>query len=79
MSGNSMSIEIIEKVRAAMPPLFAGVEVDRLTGNALRWRTLQNMKCRGELPSELFIRHGRKLLLDRDVLLDWWKDKLQVN
>ncbi len=68
--------KIIEKIRSDIPALFAGRELDQLTGKALRWRTILNLKCKGELPSSMFIRHGRKLLIDRDKLLDWWETQL---
>ncbi len=59
------------------PELFAGTAINEMTGGALRWRTLQNMKCKGEIPSNCFVRQGsRKLLLRRDNLLKWWASQI---
>jgi len=59
------------------PEFFAGTSIDEMTGGALRWRTLQNMKSRGEIPTSCFVRQGsRKLLLRRDPLLKWWSSQL---
>ena len=65
-----MSDNPIELWRAAWPPLFAGTELDRLSGNALRWRTTQNRRCRREIPDDCFCRHGTKTLIRRDPFLD---------
>lgn len=61
-----------------MPPIFAAVALDELTGKGYRWRTLQNEKSRGEAPAQIFIRHGaRKILIDRDKFLEYWQTKLR--
>lgn len=61
-----------------MPPVFAGTEVNKLTGGALVWRTLQNKRSLKQTPESCFISQGRrKVLLNRDELLDWWFAQLQ--
>jgi hypothetical protein len=68
------------KLKSTMPPIFAGTALDRLTGQAYRWRTLQNQKSRGDAPADMFLRHGsRKLLVDRDRFLEYWQQKLTAN
>ncbi len=72
--------DILKQMREAMPPVFAGTSVDTLTGNGIRWRTVQNEKSRGETPDGMFIRQGgRKLLVVRDVFLEYWREKLRVD
>lgn len=72
----------IEELRVqferTMPPVFAATELDRLTGNALRWNTLQNRRASKKKdmekpPETCFLQDGcRKILIVRDELLKWW-------
>ena len=41
---------IINKAREEWPPIFAATEIDRLSGGALRRRTIANLRCKGEIP-----------------------------
>jgi hypothetical protein len=69
--------EALEQLRQTMPPVFAGTALDELTGNAYRWRTLQNEKCMKKVREEVFLRSGpRKLLVVRDPFLDHWQAKI---
>ena len=69
----------LKKLRASLPPIFAGVEIDRLTGRAYRWRTLQNEKSRGAAPGDMFLKSGsRKTLVDRDRFLAYWQRKIDA-
>ena len=67
----------IEAARKEWPPLFAATELDRISGGALRRRTLANMRSLGEVPDHIFLRDGKKLLMVRDELLTWWSDRLK--
>lgn len=59
------------------PAVFAAVELDRMTGNAYRWRSLQNELSRGQAPRDMVIKQGtRKSLLLRDKFLAFWQGKL---
>ncbi len=76
-------IEPLQRLRETMPPLFAGTELDRLTGGAYRWRTLQNEKSastKGKcapIPDDVFLRSGsKKLLVVRDPFLIHWQRKI---
>lgn len=70
--------ETLAKLRDTLPPVFAGTSLDRLTGNGYRWRSLQNERCRGDAPKEMFLKMGvRKVLVDRDLFLAYWESKLQ--
>ena len=70
--------KIIEKFRKEWPAAFAATKIDELSGDGLKRRTLANLRCKREIPEEVFLRHGRKLLIIRDELLDWWANKLST-
>lgn len=60
-----------------LPPVFAGTSLDSLTGDAVRWRTVQNLKSLKKIPEHCFKRQGtRKMLIIRDPFLDWWMQQL---
>jgi hypothetical protein len=64
---------VVDKLRAELPPTFAGPKIDQLTGGAIRWGTIQNKRCRGEIPPECFTRSGSgPTIVDTNAFLDWW-------
>ena len=63
---------IIDELRDALPPVFAGPSVDSLTGGAIVWRTIQNKRSRREIPENCFAYTGRRVLVRRDPFLAWW-------
>jgi hypothetical protein len=68
---------IVEAFRREWPAAFAGPEIDRLSGNAIRWSTTQNRRSRREIPEECFVRRGARLtLVVRDPFLAWWETTL---
>jgi len=69
--------EVIEQLRRALPPIFLGSATDDLTGGAICWGTVQNKRCRGEIPDECFVRSGLRVLVVRDRFLDWWSATLR--
>ena len=67
----------IEKARREWPPMFALSEIDRLSGGALRRRTIHNLRSKKEIPANCFFMQGsRKVLVARDELLAWWVSQL---
>jgi hypothetical protein len=71
--------DALADLQASLPPVFAGTELDRYTGKAYRWRTLQNEKCSRAAPANMFIRSGgKKLLVIRDKFLSYWQKKLRA-
>ena len=73
-------LPIFEKLKKELPVIFAGTELDRLTGRGYRWRTLQNEISRGEAPADICLMQGRrKKLVDRDRFLDYWQSKIIVS
>jgi|SRR6516164_2073896 hypothetical protein len=67
---------VIDELRSALPPVFAGTSFDELTGNAIHWPTVQNRRSAGEIPGDCFIRSGTKTLVLRDRFLAWWATTL---
>ncbi len=67
---------VIEQLRRDLPPVFLGSSLDKLTGNAIRWRTIQNRRSRREIPDECFFRSGTRILVLRDKFLHWWETTL---
>ena len=51
---------IIDDLRAALPPVWLGTRTDELTGGAICWGTTQNRRSRGEIPDECFARSGTR-------------------
>jgi hypothetical protein len=72
--------ELREQLERHLPPIFAGNSLDELTGNAICWRTILNLKSKSKnlssdqrIPADCFIRYkSRKVLVVRDRFLDWW-------
>jgi hypothetical protein len=76
-SGWSASVQhVIEQLRQELPPVFAGPSLDKLTGDAIRWRTIQNRRSQREIPDECFFRSGTRVLVLRDKFLNWWETTL---
>lgn len=63
---------LIGEYRARMPTSFPGKLLDSLTANALRWRTIQNLRSRKAIPASCFVKiSSRKVLILRDPFLEW--------
>jgi hypothetical protein len=77
-SGATVLEELVKRWREEFPPVWLGSETDNLTGRALRWRTIQNKRQKGEIPPECFVRSqsGLRVMVLRDPFLDWWKTTL---
>lgn len=76
---SNVADSIAAELQAALPPVFAGLSLDELTGNAIHWPSIQNARSRGEIPSECFAYAGRKVLVRRDLFLAWWKTTLRAD
>jgi hypothetical protein len=67
---------VVEELKKALPPVFAGTSIDELTGGAIHWPTIQNKRSRREIPDECFVRSGPKVLVIRDPFFAWWETTL---
>jgi hypothetical protein len=61
---------IVDELRMALPPVFAGTSINGLTGGAINWDSIQNKRSRREIPDECFCRSGTRVLVVRDPFLD---------
>jgi hypothetical protein len=68
--------DVIEELRAALPPIWAGPRSGELTGGAFHWPTIQNWRSGGKVPDECFVRSGPRVLVLRDRFLAWWESTL---
>jgi hypothetical protein len=68
---------VIDELRLALPPVFAGTSLNQLTGGAIHWPTIQNRRSAREIPDECFVRSGPRVLVIRDPFLDWWRETLK--
>ena len=72
------TLPIVEELRAALPPIFAGPSMDERTGGAICWGTVQNKRSRKEIPPECFVRSGAgPTIVVRDPFLNWWATTLR--
>ena len=53
---------VIEELRKALPPVFAGTSLGELTGNAIHWPTIQNRRALRQIPDGCFVRSGPRFL-----------------
>jgi hypothetical protein len=63
---------VVEELRKALPPVFAGTSLDELTGSAIHWPTIQNKRALRQIPDRCFVRSGPRVLVIRDEFLTWW-------
>ncbi len=75
--------ELIRQMKEYLPPVFAATKLDELTGNAIRWATIQNQRSKSrtagnyDIPVECFLNDGsRKIIIVRDPFLEWWSDRI---
>lgn len=66
---------------AGMPVEFWASELDALTNNLIRWKTIRNMrtpKYRGKKmppPSDCFFKIGVRVVIRSIPFLAWWKSQ----
>jgi hypothetical protein len=63
---------VVEELRKALPPVFAGTSLGELTGGAIHWPTIQNRRALRQIPDGCFVRSGPRVLVLRDEFLNWW-------
>src|SRR4051812_20378868 len=69
-------MRIIDQLRKELPEVFAGKQLDELTGHAIRWSTIQNKRSERLIPTDCFVRSGNRVLVVRDPFLAWWATTL---
>lgn len=69
--------DFMEALKRTLPPLVTRQELERLTGGLVKARTLANLDCAGNGPSQR-IRYGRKIAYERSIVLTWLAKHLEV-
>ena len=64
-----MGCELIDRVRASLPPMFSIDEALKLMPGVFSNSTLRKAMMRGDGPE--VIRIGRRVALERDSFCDW--------
>ncbi len=65
--------DLIGILAATLPDQFLGKCLDQLSNGILRWRTIQNMRSRKEIPAECFVKiSSRKVAILREPFLKWF-------
>jgi hypothetical protein len=64
--------DLLEELQKTLPPIWLGTRTDELTGPAICWGTVQNLRARREAPDDAFARAGNRVLVIRDRFLPWW-------
>jgi hypothetical protein len=65
-------IALAAELRKKLLPVMPGKKLTVATDGIINWPTLQNRRSRGEVPAEIFFYSGRTVLVDTNLLLDWW-------
>ena len=68
--------QVVEELRKALPPVFAGTSLGELTGGAIHWPTIQNRRALRQIPDDCFVKSGPRVLVLRDQFLAWWETTL---
>ena len=69
--GNVLT-DLLEELRQTLPPIWLGARTDELTGGAICWGTIQNLRSQRQAPEDAFVRSGNKIVVIRDKFLPWW-------
>lgn len=65
---------------AGWPEQFLTNRLDELSGGAYRWRTIKNLRCKGKIPENCFVKVSpRKIFIVRDAFLNWANRYGQAN
>jgi hypothetical protein len=69
--------EALEELRLEAPALFPGEDITRYSGGRWIWPTLQNKRSRREVPEDIFVYSGRRILIHRDRFFAWWTTNIR--
>lgn len=55
-----------------LPERFLAMELDELTCGLFKWRTIKNLRCKGKIPADCFMKVSpRKIVIVKSRFLDW--------
>lgn len=71
--------EPLKEFQEKWPAVFAGTELDKMTGKGYRYRSLLNEISKGDADRDIILKDGkRKNLIVRDKFLPHWQSKLTL-
>ena len=60
--------------------MILGTRLDEVTDGLFHWRTIKNLRSRGLIPEECFLKISpRKVLIIRDTFLEWVQQYVQTH
>lgn len=66
---------IVDRLRAHLPPVLPLADFDQHPALPSA-KTIRNMRSLRTVPNELFVRDGKRVLVDTVRFLDWWGARL---
>lgn len=66
---------IIDRLRNHLPPVLPLADFDQHPALPSA-KTIRNMRSLRSVPNELFVRDGKRVLVDTVSFLDWWGARL---
>lgn len=73
---NTQIDSILDRLGKHLPPVLPLTEFDKHPALP-RAKTVRNLRATRSIPSELFVRDGRRVLVDVPAFLDWWGRRLR--
>ncbi|MDY0270645.1 hypothetical protein [Trichloromonas sp.] len=67
--------QIIRQIEQEAPPVLTRVEIERITGGAIKAKSLANMDCLGGGIAER-LTMGRKVFYPREAFIDWLRRRM---
>ncbi len=69
---------IIRAARKEWPPVFALTKIEQISGSAVCYQTIRNLRVKKCIPEKCFARSGqKKVIVCRDEFLTWWETYLK--
>lgn len=67
-----MATKTLYEIFSVLPETFLANRLDDLSLGAFRWRTIKNLRCKGPIPKNCFVKVSpRKIFIVRDEFLAW--------
>ncbi len=66
---------LLDRMRKVLPPVLSLPDFDKNPALPAS-KTIRNMRSARTIPDEIFIRDGRRVLVDMASFLDWWGPRL---
>lgn len=67
---------ILDRLRSHLPPVLPLADFDQHPALPSA-KTIRNMRSLRTVPNEMFVRDGKRVLVDVAAFLVWWGERLQ--